>query len=82
MTASIRRFVLPALLLVTTPALALAVPVMVGTSGGGPQSVIMCPHCGQPIACAQAGDYSISFSADSINPKTGATYRVNNSGRG
>lgn len=73
MTASIRRFVLPALLLATTPALALAVPVMVGTAGGGPQSVIMCPHCGQPIACAQAGDYSISFSANSINSKTGAT---------
>jgi hypothetical protein len=73
MTVSIRRFVLSALLLVTTPALALAVPVMVGTSGGGPQSVIMCPHCGQPIACAQAGDYKISFSADSINRKTGAT---------
>jgi len=33
----------------------------------------MCPHCGQPIACAQTGDYNINFSADAINPKTGAT---------
>jgi hypothetical protein len=72
MTALLHRWALPALLLAATPALALAVPIAVGTSGGtGPQSVIMCPHCGGPIACAQAGDYNISFSADSIHPKTG-----------
>lgn len=73
MSASIRRFVLTALLLATTPALALAVPVMVGTASGGPQSVIMCPNCGQPIACAQVGDYGINFAVDSLNAKTGAT---------
>jgi hypothetical protein len=74
MTGSFRRWILPALLLATTPALALAVPVVVSTrGGGGPQTVIMCPHCGGPIACAQAGDYNINFSADAIQPKTGVT---------
>jgi hypothetical protein len=74
MTASIRRLVLPVLMMMTIPAVALAVPIIVAPApSGGPQSVIMCPHCGGPIACAQAGDYNINFSADSIHPKTGAT---------
>lgn len=59
-------------LLGTMPALALAVPLVVGTTGGGPQTVVMCPHCGGPVACAQAGDFNINFSADSVHPKTGA----------
>jgi hypothetical protein len=60
-----------ALVLATTPALAKADPLKVGTGGGDSQIVIMCPDCKAQIVCAKAGDYNLAFSADVENPKLG-----------
>jgi hypothetical protein len=66
------RLALPALLLATTPVIALASPLKVSPVGGDSHMMIMCPHCHQPIAGAKAGDYTIAFSADVRQIKTGS----------
>jgi hypothetical protein len=66
------RLTLPALLLATASTLALAGPLKVKPAGGEGQKVIVCPHCKQPIAITQAGDYTIAFSGEEIHPKSGA----------
>jgi hypothetical protein len=58
------RHLLPSLLLVTTPALALASPLILKAAGGESQTVIMCPDCSRPIACAKVGDYTVAASAE------------------
>jgi hypothetical protein len=65
------RLAVPVLLLAATPALVLAYPAKVKTAGGQSQTVIMCPDCSAPIACARVGEYTIAFSADLDTPKTG-----------
>jgi hypothetical protein len=62
-------------LLATTPVFAMAFPVKVHPAGGEGQTVVMCPDCNQPIACAKAGDYNIAFSADIDHPKNGGVVR-------
>jgi hypothetical protein len=71
------RLILSALLLATTSTLALAYPVKVKTAGGESQTVIMCPDCSQPIACAKAGDHTVAFAADIDTPKGGGNVRFN-----
>jgi hypothetical protein len=66
---------LPILLLASVPALVFAAPVKVRTEGSASQTVIMCPDCNQPIACAKAGDYNMAFAADIDSPKNGGNVR-------
>lgn len=75
MKTALYRIVLPALLVATTPAMVLALPVKVRTAGGESQMVTMCPDCNQPIACARAGDYTVAFAADVLPPKYGSGMR-------
>lgn len=65
------RLALSTLALTMIPALSLASPLKVKPGGEG-QKVIMCPHCKEPIAVTQAGDYTVAFSGEEIHPKTGA----------
>lgn len=69
------RLTLCGLLAAATAAAALAYPVKVKTAGGESQTVIMCPDCSQPIACAKAGDYTVAFAADIDTPKGGGNVR-------
>lgn len=65
------RLMLPALLLATTPGLALASPLKVQPVGGEASMATMCPQCSQPIAGAKSGDTTIAFSADLLQIKAG-----------
>lgn len=56
----------------TLAAAAYAGPLKVRTNGTKSQSVTMCPDCKEKISCAKVGDYTIGFSADLDNVKTGA----------
>jgi hypothetical protein len=69
------RFALPLVIIAVTPALVSAYPVKVHTAGGESQTVIMCPDCNQPIACAKAGDYTVAFTADIDTPRNGGNVR-------
>jgi hypothetical protein len=71
------RLTLSALLVAATSTLALAYPVKVKTAGGESQTVIMCPDCSQPLACAKAGDHTVAFAADIDTPKGGGNVRFN-----
>ena len=71
MHTTLYRLTLAALLLVTTPTLALASWLRVRPAGGESQTVTMCPDCGRPIACAKAGDYTVAVSADMPSKNSG-----------
>lgn len=73
MRIALQRFSLASLLLATAGSLALAAPLRVRTAGGEAQTVIMCPDCDQPIACARAGDYTVAFSANLESTRSGIT---------
>jgi hypothetical protein len=63
------------LLLVATPSLLFAYPLKVRPARGEGQTVVMCPDCNQPIACARAGDYTIALSGDVDPPNLGGNAR-------
>jgi hypothetical protein len=54
-------------------AAAYASPLKVRTNGTKSQNVTMCPDCKEKISCAKVGDYTIGFSADLDNVKTGTS---------
>jgi hypothetical protein len=56
------------LLLAGSTALGLAAPLKVQPVDGDAQTVVMCPHCDAPIACAKAGDLAVAFTADLLDP--------------
>jgi hypothetical protein len=69
MKSVLHQLALPAaLLLASMPRLAHAGPLKVRPVGGEAQTVLMCPDCSAPIACAKAGDYPVAFSADLLEP--------------
>jgi hypothetical protein len=77
MKATLGYRTLAVLTLAAVPALALAHPLKVRPAAGESQTVIMCPDCSQPIACARVGDYTVSFAAAVDHPKTGSSAQFN-----
>src|SRR6266540_3293784 len=59
---------LAVLLITASSAPVLAMPLGVKPVNGASQQVIMCPKCGMPIACVTAGNYTLAFTAELLDP--------------
>lgn len=66
------RWITAVAALALTMTLAMASPLKVRTLETKSQMMMMCAACERQMACARAGDYTISFDVDLANVKTGA----------